>query len=69
MFFRGHPKMKKIDIMHAADLKNLSSDGLAAQVNRNKAFDESLSKAVEYVFNYWDVKSLSFQFMKIVNVV
>ena len=47
--FRGHPKVKKIDMLHAADYANMQIGQMNRKVNQSKLSDEAIARAIEYV--------------------
>ena len=45
--FRNHPKVKAVNMMHAANLNNSTPEGIRTKLAANKANDQKLAQAIE----------------------
>ena len=51
--FRGHPKVKGIDMMHAADYSNMKLDQMERKLRESKKNDEDLIIKIEYGLTFF----------------
>ena len=47
-FYRGHPKVKKIDMLHVNDYPKMEIDELNKKILDSKNLDKQISKSIEY---------------------
>ena len=45
--FRGHPRIRKLDMMHATDYANMDLAELQRNIEANKKKDKQLTKVVQ----------------------
>ena len=46
-FFRGHPKVRNMDMMHASDYSNMSLEQMDKKMQENKKKDKQYAKGLE----------------------
>ena len=58
-FFSGHPKVKQLDMLHAADYTNMDLKQVNSKLKQTKSNDELINKAMQWVtqvqLNYYGV--------------
>ena len=47
VFFRKHPKVKRLDMLHAADYANMAIDQMSQKMDSAKKMDKNVQKAIE----------------------
>ena len=47
LFFRGHPKVKRVDMMHTSDYSNMKIEQVARKLDTVKKTDQAIAAAIE----------------------
>ena len=47
VYFRGHPKVKRVDMLHAPDYANMQMGQMTRKLKDSKVSDAQIARAIE----------------------